>query len=240
MCDHCLAPDTSSGAGIGCDNMTILIVAILNGRTKEEWAAWITERVKSQYGYETPSTLPELYAASRIAAFKSRQATWEQRRLEQRNNMDDDGPSFLSSTGLSGFSRVFSSTGGISFSPGGSIMTDTGTLMFGSDESDSDDSGDDERSLLKDLGGVTHTFPESRSLKEQLEAYDREEEENKFDKMHVSSPLPSTPTHNLPNGDTIKTIEPVEQLKSLPGGDAASPVSKVEGLMDTSEDPTIV
>ncbi|KDR82785.1 hypothetical protein GALMADRAFT_34079, partial [Galerina marginata CBS 339.88] len=48
--EHCLAPDTTSGAGIGCDNMTILIVAITHGRTKEEWYQWVTERVKTGYG----------------------------------------------------------------------------------------------------------------------------------------------------------------------------------------------
>ena len=80
MCDHCLAPDTSSGAGIGCDNMPVLIVALLHGKTKEEWYAWITERVKTEYGYKTPTTLPQLYAQSRISAFKARREAMESRR----------------------------------------------------------------------------------------------------------------------------------------------------------------
>ena len=57
ICDHCLAPDTIGGAGIGCDNMTILIVALLHGRTKEEWQAWVTDRVKQRYGHYTPLEL---------------------------------------------------------------------------------------------------------------------------------------------------------------------------------------
>lgn len=40
----CLAPDSDWG-GVGCDNMTILVVAVLHGRTKEEWYSWVTERV---------------------------------------------------------------------------------------------------------------------------------------------------------------------------------------------------
>ena len=44
ICDHCLEPDTDAG-GIGCDNMTVLIVAITHRRSKEEWYAWITDRV---------------------------------------------------------------------------------------------------------------------------------------------------------------------------------------------------
>lgn len=40
----CLAPDSELG-GIGCDNMTVVIVALLGGRTLEEWSAWVKERV---------------------------------------------------------------------------------------------------------------------------------------------------------------------------------------------------
>jgi hypothetical protein len=40
----CLAPDSDWG-GIGCDNMTILIVATRHGRTEEEWYDWVSERV---------------------------------------------------------------------------------------------------------------------------------------------------------------------------------------------------
>lgn len=35
LTDNCLAQDAS--AGIGCDNMTVVIVAILAGKTLEEW-----------------------------------------------------------------------------------------------------------------------------------------------------------------------------------------------------------
>ncbi|KAM6491095.1 Protein phosphatase 2C (PP2C)-like domain containing protein [Amanita muscaria] len=73
VCDHCLAPDQQAGDMIGCDNMTILIVAILHGRTKEGWYSWIADRVKDKYGYETPSALPELYSPSRLMAFRARQ-----------------------------------------------------------------------------------------------------------------------------------------------------------------------
>jgi protein phosphatase PTC2/3 len=70
MCDHCLAPDTNSeNLMIGCDNMSVLIVAITHGRSKKEWYTWIAERVENRYGYETPSALPELYSQSRLDAF---------------------------------------------------------------------------------------------------------------------------------------------------------------------------
>ena len=58
ICDHCLAPDTSIELGMGTDNMSVLIVAILGGRTKEGWYSWITDRVKRNFGYETPTEPP--------------------------------------------------------------------------------------------------------------------------------------------------------------------------------------
>ncbi|KAJ1958264.1 Protein phosphatase 2C 2 [Dipsacomyces acuminosporus] len=38
--DRCLAPESELG-GVGCDNMTIVIVALLNGKTEEEWYAHV-------------------------------------------------------------------------------------------------------------------------------------------------------------------------------------------------------
>jgi len=47
--DHCLASD-SGMTGVGCDNMTMLIVAFLNGKTLEEWYEHITKRVAVRLG----------------------------------------------------------------------------------------------------------------------------------------------------------------------------------------------
>ena len=63
MCDYCLGPDASS-TSLGSDNMTVVIVAILNGRTKDEWYSWIHDRVETNYGYETPSQLPRTSSRS--------------------------------------------------------------------------------------------------------------------------------------------------------------------------------
>lgn len=64
--DRCLAPDAEMG-GIGCDNMTLCIVAIFGDRTKEEWYAWIKERVESGYGYETPEEVPPVFSSQQRA-----------------------------------------------------------------------------------------------------------------------------------------------------------------------------
>ncbi|KAK7056795.1 Protein phosphatase 2C 2 [Paramarasmius palmivorus] len=271
MCDHCLAPDTSSGAGIGCDNMTVLIAAILHGRTKEEWYAWITDRVKNGYGYKTPSSVPQLYATSRLMSFKARREAQEARE-RQRTETDDNGVSaFLESSGLSGFARVLGSTGGISFHPGSGILSDGRGLMFtGDDSGDEDDSEDDgpvggKGFFTETLGlGSEESSSSSdpmKNLKAQLDEYDWDEEDphhanrdsdSEGDAMNVeetnSTPNNTTqttvksdgeappPPKELPNGDA-KSMSPVPQLKSEPGGDKASAVVEAEGLMDTSEDP---
>lgn len=53
LMDKCLAPDSDWG-GVGCDNMTVLIVALLGGRTKDEWFEWVKQRVESGEAYQTP------------------------------------------------------------------------------------------------------------------------------------------------------------------------------------------
>ncbi|KAK9238214.1 phosphatase 2C-like domain-containing protein [Lipomyces kononenkoae] len=49
LMDNCLAP-SSDLAGVGCDNMTVVIVGILNGQTKEEWYETIATRVANGEG----------------------------------------------------------------------------------------------------------------------------------------------------------------------------------------------
>ena len=44
MMVKCLAKDSETG-GIGCDNMTVVIVAFLNGRSIDEWRDWVKDRV---------------------------------------------------------------------------------------------------------------------------------------------------------------------------------------------------
>ncbi|KAK2736007.1 Protein phosphatase 2C 2 [Myotisia sp. PD_48] len=55
MMDNCLSSDPESG-GLGCDNMTMVIIGLLNGRTKEEWYNVISERVAKGDG---PCAPPE-------------------------------------------------------------------------------------------------------------------------------------------------------------------------------------
>ncbi|MBW0543778.1 hypothetical protein O181_083493 [Austropuccinia psidii MF-1] len=63
MIENSLAPDCEWG-GVGCDNMTFMIVAILGGKTKEQWYDMICERLNRGEGHQTPSTFPDPYAQS--------------------------------------------------------------------------------------------------------------------------------------------------------------------------------
>ncbi|KEY72010.1 hypothetical protein S7711_00029 [Stachybotrys chartarum IBT 7711] len=55
MMDNCLASNSETG-GVGCDNMTMIIVGFLNGRTKEEWYEEVAKRVANGDG---PCAPPE-------------------------------------------------------------------------------------------------------------------------------------------------------------------------------------
>ncbi|RKO83254.1 phosphatase 2C-like domain-containing protein [Blyttiomyces helicus] len=49
MMEDCLAADSEVG-GVGCDNMTVMIIALRRGKTYEEWANEIKERVERTSG----------------------------------------------------------------------------------------------------------------------------------------------------------------------------------------------
>ncbi|CAG8776444.1 1126_t:CDS:1, partial [Acaulospora colombiana] len=48
LMDRCLAKDSELG-GIGCDNMTVIIVAFLNGKSVKEWYTWMESRYGKEY-----------------------------------------------------------------------------------------------------------------------------------------------------------------------------------------------
>ena len=53
--DNCLASNSETG-GVGCDNMTMIIVGLLKGKTKDEWYEEIAKRVENGEG---PCAPPE-------------------------------------------------------------------------------------------------------------------------------------------------------------------------------------
>lgn len=55
MMDNCLASNSETG-GVGCDNMTMTIIGLLQGKTKEEWYQKVADRVAAGDG---PCAPPE-------------------------------------------------------------------------------------------------------------------------------------------------------------------------------------
>ena len=53
--DNCLASNSETG-GVGCDNMTMIVIGLLRGKTKEEWYEEVAKRVENGDG---PCAPPE-------------------------------------------------------------------------------------------------------------------------------------------------------------------------------------
>jgi protein phosphatase 2C family protein 2/3 len=59
LMDNCLASNSDTG-GVGCDNMTMIIVGLLRGRTKEQWYDEVARRAASGDGPCAPPEYAEL------------------------------------------------------------------------------------------------------------------------------------------------------------------------------------
>ncbi|KAI0252000.1 phosphatase 2C-like domain-containing protein [Lactifluus subvellereus] len=143
--EHCLAPDTHGAQGIGCDNMTILVIAILNGKSEEEWYAMVKDRVVNKLGYLTPDAPPQIYSTTRLMSWRTRRANVEALEREEEEHKARERTSPLRGphpTSLDQLTKVITDSlgGGISFHPGSSIMSDSGVRMFAdADEEESDE-----------------------------------------------------------------------------------------------------
>jgi protein phosphatase PTC2/3 len=115
LCDYCLAPDTEPPEHCcehqdgcrhlsnGCDNMTVLIIAILNGRSIDGWRACVTDRVKKKYGYEMPGSVPQLYDWYRLKNFNARRARQEGKDPGAAKLSDKEGSETSDSESSAGF-----------------------------------------------------------------------------------------------------------------------------------------
>lgn len=55
MMDNCLASNSETG-GVGCDNMTMIVIGLLRGKSQEEWYEEVAKRVAAGDG---PCAPPE-------------------------------------------------------------------------------------------------------------------------------------------------------------------------------------
>ena len=166
ICDHCLVPDTTSGAGIGCDNMTMMVIALLHGRTPAEWYTWVAERTKAGVGRKVPGELPTLYSMTRIMNYRARKAAQEERNKRFRDAFPTAQQE--SAPQLSPFARILGAggaLGSLAFGGGSGIGGDApyhNGLMF--DDGDSEEEEESEPSA----------HDAAKSLKEQLDELEGE------------------------------------------------------------------
>jgi protein phosphatase 2C family protein 2/3 len=265
MMEHCLAPDTHGAQGIGCDNMTILIVAILNGKTEEEWCAMIRDRVANKFGYDTPDTPPQIYSAARLMSWRTRRANVEALEREEEEHKVRERNNPLRGThnaSLEFMSKVITdrlSGGGISFHPGTSILSDSGTLMFGDDSESDEDRGDDpsasKTSILAGALSEAVTEHEPPEDLDQDEPMDEDEEDFRepFDRViHLSQAEKDHAEirangvdereHDPPTPSSTSTQEPSSPPPDTPRGETpplprqlASGLAKEKQLSTLSE-----
>jgi len=154
----------------------------------------------------------------------------EKEKLANSENKEPDANDFLLRHGI----KVTTITlGGISHQPGGDIICDNGTIMFGSDDTEDDDDETPDSPLF----GFPDSSNLAKNLREQLAEFEKEEgnpdavdgDVNSRDvEEKASEPIErlSSPT-KLPNGDSKGTPEPVEfevQASSTSHGEVAEPV----------------
>ncbi|ETS62259.1 hypothetical protein PaG_03331 [Moesziomyces aphidis] len=148
LMDRCLAPDSDTG-GIGCDNMTVCVVALLNGRTKEEWYKWVKDNIDvPKNGRKTPDDVAPVFKNTQPAARDADGAMDGTVSIQSLLSGglargaggagDDEEGSLRLPGGLAGAL----SGAGIVFRPGG--RSEGGEVVYEAHVVDEDDSGDDQ------------------------------------------------------------------------------------------------
>lgn len=147
LMERCLAPDSDTG-GIGCDNMTVCIVALLNGRTKEEWYSFVKENItKFDTIHSTPDEVPPVFKnapQSNRAQEGGMDGTVSIQSLLSGGlaRGDDDDDQASGNLRLPGGLAGALSGAGIVFRPGG--RSDGGEVVYEAHVVDEEDSGDDQ------------------------------------------------------------------------------------------------
>ncbi|CAG8597815.1 13510_t:CDS:10 [Ambispora gerdemannii] len=85
LMERCLARDSELG-GIGCDNMTVIIVAFLNGKTEKEWYDWIKQQVQQGVG----PALEEEKATNAVSESLDLSMEMDEEDLELSHDTTDD------------------------------------------------------------------------------------------------------------------------------------------------------
>jgi protein phosphatase 2C family protein 2/3 len=118
LMEKCLAKDSELG-GIGCDNMTVIIVGFLNGKTVDDWYKWMAKRYgtigpefeesesRQQKGDDLDYNDDDLDEGLEIPAENTEDYTTDDTDLENQNELTiDDIPTQQRRDSSSSFSSV--------------------------------------------------------------------------------------------------------------------------------------
>lgn len=147
LMERCLAPDSDTG-GIGCDNMTVCIVALLNGRTKDEWYKWIKDNIEVAHdGHVTPAQVAPVFQSAQPSSRGQESGNDGTVSIQSllsgglaRGEDGEDGAA--GSLRLPGGLAGALSGAGIVFRPGG--RSDEGEVVYEAHVVDEEDSGDEQ------------------------------------------------------------------------------------------------
>jgi len=159
MMEKCLAPDSELG-GVGCDNMTVVVVALLHGKTEDEWRSWVKQRVEDNVGYTTPESVPDVFKtppvynrAATTPTANGVPATGSGSTAGARKQGGSSLAELLQGGGLGGvdLKQLLAGTG-INLSAGG-LLSGQGE----DDEEDEDDEDEDEVRFFRSIGLTLRT-----------------------------------------------------------------------------------
>ncbi|KAL8731285.1 MAG: hypothetical protein Q9166_003509 [cf. Caloplaca sp. 2 TL-2023] len=187
MMDNCLSPSSETG-GVGCDNMTMIIVALLRGKTKDEWYQEIADRVSKGDGPCAPPEFAEIRASG-------------QRGRKRTEDSSDDYDLDLDKQG-SGF-------GGRS---GRIILLGNGTeVLTDSDEQEVFDHEDDDRDLENQVNKHdANTTQDPAELRNQREDTPGPQSQESTSVPKTPEPTEGSNAFDSPSSTTSEKPKPVE------------------------------
>ncbi len=138
MMDNCLASNSETG-GVGCDNMTMIVIGLLHGKTEEQWYAEIAKRVANGDG---PCAPPEYGKSFLLSIYQSALTLRlaEFRGPGVHHNFDDSDSGYDVDPESTGKGKQFGGNSRgriILLGDGTEVLTDSDdTEMFGEEDKD--------------------------------------------------------------------------------------------------------
>ncbi|MCJ1299267.1 Protein phosphatase 2C 2 [Hypocenomyce scalaris] len=204
MMDNCLASNSETG-GVGCDNMTMIVIGLLKGKSKEEWYREIGDRVANGDG---PCAPPE------YAEFRGPGA---------RHNFEDSGDDY--DLDLDHRTRDMDTRSGKI------ILLGDGKMLTDDDETETFDHDDEDQDLESQVSkGQANSANEkagSRSQREETPAPEYSEKRQTPEPVEGENPFdtPSSTTSEKSATFDLPTKEELASNTALPTK-LANPVRK--------------